>query len=98
MSSRACLSPYLLIRCAEILAALIRNKENVIGVKEGIFEFFISQYADNTTFMLDGTDNSLSTSLEYLKLYAEVTGFCIYIEKTEVVWIGSKEIVQRSNY
>ena len=84
------LSPYLFTLCAEMLAVLIRNNDNITGVKIGSAEFLISQYADDTTFILDGSEKSLETCLKVLKFYADASGLCINLEKTKVVWIGSK--------
>ena len=53
------LSPYLFILCAEILAVLIRNNDTIFGVKIGGVEFLISQYADGTTLVHDGSEKSL---------------------------------------
>ena len=46
---------YLFIIIAEILAILIRNNCNIKGIKMGDTEFLISQYADDTSIILDGT-------------------------------------------
>ena len=48
------LSPYLFLLCAEILSQMIWQNKNIQGLKildEGLF---ISQFADDTTFFLDG--------------------------------------------
>ena len=85
------LSPYLFILCAEILAVLIRNETNITGIKIGNHEFKISQYADDTSLLLDGSEKSLQTCLKILKFYADASGLCVNMEKTQVVWIGSKK-------
>ena len=69
---------------------LIRNNDNILGIKIGSIEFLISQYADDTTFILDGSENSSENCLLVLKLYADASGLCINLDKTKVVWIGSK--------
>ena len=79
------LSPYLFIVCAEILAALIRNNENIKGIKIGNAEVLISQYADDTCIILDGSKKSLENCLNILKLYASASGLCLNIDKTKVV-------------
>ena len=85
------LSPYLFILCAEILAVLIRNETNITGLKIGNYEFKVSQYADDTFLLLDGSEKSLQTWFKILKFYADATGLCVNMEKTQVVWIGSKK-------
>ena len=84
-------SPYLFILCAEILAVLIRNEINITGIKIGNHEFKISQYADDTSLLLDGSEKSSQTCLKILKFYADASGLCVNMEKTQVVWIGSKK-------
>ena len=54
------LSPYLFI-CAEILATLIRHHDVIKGITICIAEFLISQYADDTSFILYGSRESLDT-------------------------------------
>ena len=50
------LSPYLFILCAEILAALIGNDNDIKGIKVVDTTFVISQYADDTTIILDSSE------------------------------------------
>ena len=50
------LSPYLFILCAEILAETIRKNENIKGITINEQEIKISQCADDTTLILDGSD------------------------------------------
>ena len=47
------LSPYLFLICAELLASMIRQNENILDE-----EILLSQFADDTTFSLDGTRES----------------------------------------
>ena len=84
------ISSYIFILCAEILANLIRNDPNINGIKIGNTEYIISQFADDTTLILDGTDKSLKAALNVLKFYASISGLKVNIEKTNGVWIGSK--------
>ena len=60
------LSPYLFILVAEVLAKAIRNNSNIKGIFVNNQEIKISQYADNTTLILDGSIESLSFSPKYL--------------------------------
>ena len=84
------LSPYIFILCAEILAILIRNNVNIKGIKIGNEQFLFTQYADDTSLLLDGSDESLVHSLRVLKLYASTSGLKMNTDKTKVVWFGSR--------
>ena len=82
------LSPYLFILCAEVLAIKIRNNKNIKGIKIGNTEYKISQYADDTSAFLDGSQQSLNETLSELTKYAEYCGLNVNFDKTKVVWIG----------
>ena len=77
--------------CAEILGILVRNSKEIKGITIDDTEFVLSQYADDTSLILDGSPESLDASLLGLQLYAEISGLKINIEKTSVIWIGSKK-------
>ena len=83
------ISPYIFLLCAEILAILIKKNENIKGIKVGNKEFVISQYADDTSLILDGTEISLKYALLTLKFYAKISGLGVNMDKTSVIWIGS---------
>lgn len=83
------LSPYLFILCAEVLAVLIKQNKNINGIKVNTVEFLVSQYADDTSLLLDGTEQSLRNTMKVLKFYANISGLYINVEKTKAVWIGS---------
>ena len=68
------LSPYLFILCVEILANAIRNNDGIKGICISDSECKLSQYADDTTLILDGSDNSVNTSLKLLDSFAELSG------------------------
>ena len=57
-------------------------------------EFKISQFADDTSVFLDGSDESLNNTLEELDKFAKISGLKINYDKTQLVWIGSKNIAQ----
>ena len=52
------LSPYIFILCAKVLATAIR-KDNLKGITVDSTECKLSQYTDDTTLILDGTQESL---------------------------------------
>ena len=84
------ISPYLFILCAEILACRIREDENIKAVKIDEIEFKISQFADDTTFLLDGDRNSFEKLFEHLDSFGDVSGLKINPDKTNNVWLGNK--------
>ena len=50
----------------------------------------LGQYADDTFFLLDGTQTSLSSCLDTLELFGECSGLKVNVEKTKAAWLGSK--------
>ena len=49
----------------------------------------MSQYADDTTLTLDGSEKYLKCAMKVLKCYGEIFGLQLNVDKTKVVWIGS---------
>ena len=88
------LSPHIFILCAEILAAVIRKDTEIKGISVGSTECKLSQFADDTTLILDGSQKSLERFLYIPERFGEISGLKGNCEKTEVLWIGS---LKRSN-
>lgn len=85
------LSPYLFFLCVEVLAVAIRGDNEIKGISVGNVECKLSQYADDTTVILDGSQVSLERSFALLDSFAQLSGLRVNCEKTEVPWIGSKK-------
>ena len=83
------LSPYLFILSAEILAKAIRKCADIRGLLVKDTEIKLSQYADDTTLILDGSEKSLSEGLKILQSFEKVSGLRLNSKKTEALWIGS---------
>ena len=83
------LSPYLFILCVEILAETMRKNKNIKGISIDGQEIKISQYADDTTLILDGSSVSFTTALQILNLFSEISGLRLNNRKTEAMWIGA---------
>lgn len=90
------LSPYLFVICAEFLATKMRKNDKIKGLNMGNIEFKISQYADDTSAILDGTETSLNQTLEELLKFSKISGLNINLDKTQLVWIGSEKFSTRS--
>ena len=83
------LSPYLFILCVEILAETMRKNKNIKGITIDGQEIKISQYADDTTLILDGSSVSFTTALQLLNLFSEISGLRLSNRKTDALWIGA---------
>ena len=83
------LSPYLFILGAEILANAVRKDTEIRGIKLGNLGCRLSQLADDTTMILDGSEHSFSRALYVLDIFANASGLKVNYEKTEALWIGS---------
>ena len=83
------LSPYLLVLGVEILAVKIRKNETIKGITVSENEIKVSQYAEDTTLILDGSKESLKCALQVLKNFSLVSGLKLNNRKTESLWIGA---------
>ena len=83
------ISPYIFILCAEILEKMIKNNRDIKGIQINNKEFKLSQYADDTQLLLDGSEISLKEALRTLKQYYIMSGLKINVDKTRDLWIGS---------
>ena len=69
---------------------VIKQNGQINGITVNNEEFLLGQYADDTFFLLDGTQTSLSKCLDTLELFGESSGLKVNVEKTKAVWLGSK--------
>ena len=83
------LSPYLFILCAEVLGNAVRKDKEIRGIKIGTTDCKFSQYADDTTMILDGSELSFSKTLNLFDKFSNISGLKVNYEKTEALWIGS---------
>ena len=59
------ISAYLFLIGAEILARLIQINPYIIGLKIKNIEFKITQFVDDTTLILNGSQHSLQSGFKY---------------------------------
>lgn len=83
-------SPYLFILCAEVLACKIRENKDIQGINILDTEFKVSQFADDTNFLLNGDCKSFEELFSELDRFKEISGLKLNYDKTCNVWLGSK--------
>ena len=83
------ISTYLFILCAEILGKMVRKNNDIKGIIINGKEYKLSQYADDTQLILDGTEKSLKAALDLLKTYYTLT---IFENATVYIMAGFHEI------
>ena len=75
----------------EILADAIRKKQTFKGIEINGIDFKLSQYADDTTLILDSSEESFLESVILIETFGNISGLRLNIKKTEALWIGSKK-------
>ena len=85
------IASYIFILCIEYLAIRLRENNNIKGININNTEYKLSQFADDTTLILDGSEYSLNEALAELSFFGSFSGLNINVDKTQVIWIGSKK-------
>ena len=86
------IAAYVFILCAQILHLLIQSNTNIKGIKIHEDEYKMTQFADDTTLILDGSVESLRSALNVLEVFGSLSGLKVNKLKTKVVWIGRKKL------
>ena len=77
--------------CAEIISLLISNNQDIKGMNITqdlmILPF---RFANDISLFLDGRRKSFEEAINTLQFLASISGLNMNLEKTQVVWIGSK--------
>lgn len=79
-----CVSPFIFILVAEVLAAQIRQNERIRGIQLGPTEIKLTQFADDTTCVL-ADETSLRELISTLDLFESWSGLRINKAKTKVI-------------
>ena len=83
------MSPYVFVLCAEILSHVIRECGDIKGIRVHGIESKVSQYADDTTLMVEEDLESIIKIIQVLKWFKSISGLDINKEKTKVLKIGA---------
>ena len=86
------IAPYLFIICGQILYMMIDSNSDIKGIEIDGTEYKLTQFADDTTLLLDGTEGSLQSALNTLEIFGSYSGLRMNRDKTRVIWIGRKKI------
>ena len=83
-------SPFLFILAGQILSVLIQNSKEIKGITIGNTEYRLTQFADDTTLIMDGSRESLQAALNTLEVFGSMSGLKMNTMKTKLIWIGRK--------
>ena len=75
------ISPYLFLLVAEILNIMIVNNISIKGICVGTQALKMTQFADDTTLLLDGSQSSLQTALNIMELFGSLSGLKMNTKK-----------------
>ena len=75
------ISSYFFILAAEILRILVDMNPNIKGIDIGTQNFRITQFADDTTLVLDGSRCSLQAASNVLEIFGSYSGLRMNTEK-----------------
>lgn len=83
------LSPYIFIICIELLSHEIANNRNIRGINIGDIEIRRTLFADDATFLTDGTEHSFNNLIEILDKFSQISGLKLNSSKCNILRIGS---------
>ena len=52
----------------------------------------ITQFVDDTTLILDGSEKSLLSALNTIEIFGTISGLKMNKSKTKLIWIGRKKL------
>ena len=77
--------------CVQIMCSMIMTNKHITGIFVEGTEYKLSQFADDTTLLLDDNPFSLHAALNTIEIFGSFSGLKINKDKTKVVWIGKKK-------
>ena len=85
------IASYKFLLCAEIFSIIIKNNRNITGITIANLQYKMTQFADDTTVILDGSQTSLTSSLNTLEVFGSLSGLKMNSDKTKVIWIRRRK-------
>ena len=82
------LSPYLFILCIELLSFNITNNINIKGIHIGELEIKSTLFADDATFLTNGTKESFENLIYTIESFTKVSGLKLNSSKCNVLRAG----------
>ena len=67
----------------------VTSKKEICGITVKDKEIKLGQYADDTTLILDGSEESLLELLKIIDYFGNISGLRLNSRKTEALWIGA---------
>ena len=81
---------YLFLICAQVLYIMIESNQDIKGISVNGNEIKVTQFADDTTLILNGECGPLQSALNTLEIFGDYSGLIVNTDKTQVIWIGKK--------
>jgi hypothetical protein len=83
------ISPYLFIITSEIMNRWLKSKLLNIGITDNKgANYFITQFADDTSFSIKNTEGAMQNLFNHLKDFGDISGLKLNINKTEILTLG----------
>ena len=82
------LSPYLFIICIELLSNEIKQNDNIKGINYKNNEIKNTLFADDATFITDGSEKSFKTLISVLENFSYISGLKLNTSKCTVLRAG----------
>ena len=77
------LSCYIFILCAELMGIAVRLNDNIKGIQIGDKSHVkITQFADDTTLILDGSKESIVNAVKVIEKFGLISGLKLNVDKT----------------
>ena len=81
---------YEFLLCPNYLPYMIKQNISIEGIVIDNIEHKMTQFADDTTLFLDGSQSSLQAGLNTIETFGSYSGLKMNMSKTKTIWRGRK--------